>query len=195
MTNLITIISFFLQWAASQYIAPTTEQAFEMAHSIIPEGGKPGNICGPLAIKILQDAHILSKDIDPKSFWFLVPWDEWTNEHIIEEVFKPSRFTHIREKVSIAHVNNYPFRLGDFVFLYSGEQGTFSHMFVVTYIDKNGNPYTVTNYQDEDGWHIDEIMIYDLFELFIDPANNMTFGNTGYGGFSIWREINYCSED
>ncbi len=137
MTNLITLISFLLQWAASQYIAPTTEQAFEMAHSIIPEGGKPGNICGPLAIKILQGVHILSKDVNPKDFWFLVPWDEWTNENIIEEVFKPSRFTHIRDKTSIAYINKYDFRPGDFVFLYSGIQGTFSHMFVVTRVESN----------------------------------------------------------
>ena len=195
MTNFITLISFLLQWAASQYIAPTTERAFEMAHSIIPEGGKPGNICGPLAIKILQDANILSKDVNPKDFWFLVPWDEWTNENIIEEVFKPSRFTHIRDKTPISDwPSKIVFLPGDFVFIYSGASGTFSHMFVVTYIDEEG-PHTVTNYQDENGWHIDDIIVWDLFYLFTDRTNNATFGNTGYGGISIWREINYCSED
>ncbi len=67
-------------------------------------------------------------------------------------------------------------------------------MFVITRIEHWNEIYTVTNYQDKDGWHIDEIMVYDLFDLFTDPANNMTFGNTGYGGISIWREINYCKE-
>ncbi len=184
-----TIIAFLLYWSSVAYISHG-EQAFEMAHSIIPEGGKPGNICGPLAIKILQGAHILSKDVNPKDFWFLVPWDEWTNETIIEEVFKPSRFVHIRDKESIDGMIDYSiFKLGDFVFVYSGAQGTFSHMFVVTHIDEDDVPHTVTNYQDEDGWHIEEIMIYDLFNLFTDRANNATFGNTGYGGISIWRDI------
>ncbi len=199
MTNFITLIAFLLRWSAAKYTAYTTEEAFAVASEIIPEGGKPGNICGPLAIKILQDAMIVSQDINPKSFWFLRPWDDYVVENVIDKAFPPGRFRHIRDSLPINEMSRVEIQMtfmpGDFVFLYSGANGTFSHMFAVTWKDGARTPYTVTNYQDENGWHIEEISLIDLFDLFTDPAHNRTFGNTGYGGVSIWREINSCSTE
>jgi hypothetical protein len=50
---------------------------------------------------------------------------------------------------------------GDFVYIYSGTQGNFEHMLVVNRVDYQGRAYSVTNYNTEKGFIIDEVLLYD----------------------------------
>jgi hypothetical protein len=202
-TFLLTLLVFSfsltpLQKASYRYLADTEKEAFLVALNLIPDGGKPGNICGPLAIQILKDAHLVSHAVPTKSFWFLRPFDKYTQDTILEPAFPKETWDWYFFKESIVTFNfdRFPLLPGDVLFFpYNYDcGGTFSHILVVTRLDENGNPYTVTNHLTDDGWRISELLLYDeggikngYFGVLTDRRNNETIGTTGYCGFYLWR--------
>ena len=196
----LILLGYFtpLQIASYQYLAPTEKEAFEVSLLLIPDGGKPGNICGPLTLQILKDANLVSKNIPTKSFWFLRPFDEYTQRTILEPAFPKETWDwyFFKDSITKFDFNRFPLLPGDVIFLpYNyGCGGTFSHIFVVTRLDGNANPYAVTNHQTKDGWRISELMLYDeegikngYFGVLTDRRNTNTIGTTGFCGFYLWR--------
>ena len=194
---------------AQQYLADSQEEAINISLEIEPNGGKPGDICGPLAITMLQEAGFVSQLVDPHDFWFFNPHPEnpYRDGYLktIEIAFPEEEFTHFSTDISIREFDfdKFPLKIGDFLYLYAGCCGTFEHMIVVTRVDELGNPFTVTNHLTEDGYRISELLIYDkmnenvgYFYDLTNLSNTMTIGTTGYGGFELWRSkrINTCSQ-
>lgn len=185
---------------ALTYTANTEEEAFQVSHQLIPEGGKPGNICGPLSLQILKDGGYISPDVNIKDFWFLRPWEKWVQDNVIDEIFPPNEWDYYYVKPSLDKIdfNAFPLQEGDFVFFFYNHScgGTFSHMLVVTKVDGN-KAYSVTNHLTDDGYRIGEVLLYDLdnpdaytfFDRLTDKSNTNTIGTTGYCGFSLWRPI------
>lgn len=157
--------------------------------------GHPSNICGPLSIAILQEAHILSKTVVPYSFWLLNPDDKESAAHLAE-TFPNERFQSWRDKRSLDKIDwrDFPLMPGDFLYLYSGSRGNFEHMLVVTRVDETGRAYSVTNHNTEElGFIITEELLYDPNSpgdgLFYEwtAREKAVLGSTGFEGFQLWR--------
>jgi hypothetical protein len=194
----IVILLAFLILFPTNYIATTEQGAYEVSARLIPDGGKPDNICGPLSIQILKDLGYVDEQIPIKSFWFLTPWDEYTQRTIIEPAFPVETSLWYRSKESIAKFDfeEFPLQKGDLLFLpydYSCG-GTFSHILAVTDV-RQEIPYTITNHLTHDGWRISELPLYGVkdsyFDTITDRRNTMTIGTTGFCGFYLWRNLNY----
>ena len=180
--------------SALDYLAGDEVTAFEVAHALnySPGYGRPQDMCGPLAFKILQDAGIVSKYIDLRDYWLLYPPDD---AYLLERVFPPEDFEWltIRQPIDQIDYEHFPLLAGDLLYIYSGEQGDYSHVLVVTRVDDAGRAYSVTNNYTVDGFVIQEYMLYDpaapgvgIFYEWSDPANR-ELGLTGFGGFDLWR--------
>ena len=66
-------------------------------------------------------------------------------------------------------------------------------MLVVNRVDSQGRAYSVTNYNTEQGFIIDEALLYDpadsnagLFSQWTEKQFQK-LGSTGYAGFEVWR--------
>jgi hypothetical protein len=188
-----------LHESALAYTAVSQREAIRISRQLIPDGGKPGNICGPLSLQILKDGGLISPNVDIKDFWFLRPWEKWVRENIVDRIFPPDDWLYYRTAIPLDEFNfsAFPLQEGDFLFFYYGYScgGTFSHMLVVTKAE-NGKAYSVTNYLTTKGWRIGEVLLYDLnnqstftfFDQLTDSANTNTIGTTGLCGFSLWRK-------
>ena len=177
-----------------QYLAPSETDATIVANSLryLPYNAHPSNMCGPLAAVILRDGSIISANTDLKDFWLLNPR---TQTDILAGVFPESRFElkEIRTPLHQYDFANNPLSVGDFLYLYAGPNGNFDHMLTVTRVDKKGRAYTLTNVNTDDGYIIDEFMLYDpnasgegLFYRWNDRDYDY-LGLTGSGGFDIWH--------
>jgi hypothetical protein len=181
--------------ASLSFIAPSLEQSKEMSVEINQlRFSDPSTTCGPLSIAILQKADILNKDLVPHDFFLINP-DLGKDRIVIESVFPQERYSNTRYKVRIDQVDWYanPLAPGDFIYLYAGTGGNFEHMLIVTRIDSQGRAYSVTNYNTEQGFIIDEALLYDpsdanagLFSLWTEKQF-AKLGSTGYAGYQVWR--------
>lgn len=183
--------------ASLLFLAPTYSLSKEMSVQINKvRFSDPSTTCGPLSVAILQKAGILSEDLDPHSF-FLVNPDLGKDRSVIKSAFSPEKYSDTRYKVRIDQVDwaANPLMPGDFVYIYSGTGGNFEHMLVVNRIDSQGRAYSVTNYNTDAGFIIDEVLLFD-------PANPQAgifsqwtekqfakLGSTGFAGYEIWRLI------
>jgi hypothetical protein len=147
-----------------------------------------------LSIAILQKAGILSADLVPHDFFLINP-DLGKDRITIKKVFSPEKYSDTRYKVRIDQFdwNANPLMPGDFVYIYSGTGGNFEHMLVVNRVDSQGRAYAVTNYDTEQGFVIDEALLYDptdsnagLFSRWTEKQFQK-LGSTGYAGFEVWR--------
>ena len=156
----------------------------------------PTTTCGPLSIAILQRAGILNEDLVPHDFFLINP-DLGKDRILIDSTFPQDKYSDTRYKVRIDQFDweANPLMPGDFVYIYSGTGGNFEHMLVVNRVDAQGRAYSVTNYDTEQGFIINEVMLYD-------PANSSAgffsqwtekqfakLGSTGFAGFEVWRLI------
>jgi len=154
----------------------------------------PSTTCGPLSIAILQRAGILSADLVAHDF-FLIDPDLGKDRAIIKSVFLPEVYSNTRYKVRIdqADWTANPLMPGDFIYIYSGTGGNFEHMLIVNRVDSQGRAYSVTNYNTQQGFVIDEALLYDpadpnagLFSQWTEKQF-AKLGSTGYAGFEVWR--------
>ena len=177
-----------------QYLAPNEADATLIANSLgyLPYHAHPSNMCGPLAGVILRDGSIISANTNLNDFWLLNPR---THEDVLEKIFPASLFelTEVRIPLNEYNFAENPLSVGDFLYLYAGPNGNFDHMLTVTHIDKNSKAYTVTNLNTDDGYIVDEFMLYDpnaygegLFYRWNDRDYDY-LGLTGSGGFDIWH--------
>ena len=178
------------------FIAPTYEQSKRMSVLINQlRFSDPNTTCGPLSIAILQKAGILSEDLVPHDFFLINP-DLGKDRATIKSVFLPEKYSDTRYKVRIDQENWWsanPLVPGDFVYIYSGTGGNFEHMLVVTRVDSLGRAYSVTNYNTEQGFIIDEVLLYDPTDSNAGLFSQWTerqfakLGSTGFAGYEVWR--------
>lgn len=185
-----------LYTASLNYVQPTVHDSIQKAKEINGVGyGDPSNICGPLAIAILQDAGIVNKtDLVPHDFWLLNPLAS-ADEKLLERAFPSNRFLHTKFTTPLNRINwrIFPLQPGDFLFIWHGSGGNFDHMLAVTRVDSNLHAYTVTNYGTPQGFVIAEALLYDpsdpnlgIFHTWTQEQNAI-LGSTGFGGFELWR--------
>lgn len=68
-------------------------------------------------------------------------------------------------------------------------------MLIVTRVDYQGRAYSVTNHDTEEGFIIDEVMLYDPRDPSVGIFAQWTrrekqvLGSTGFAGFEVWRLI------
>lgn len=182
--------------AARAYLAPDDDTAIQMAVAIdFVEGPFEGasNMCGPLSIRILQDAGLLGRWVSRNDFWLLNPRD---NLDTLQETF-PTELYHWFSYESPFSAHDFsaePLMAGDFIYLTASPSDTFEHIFVVTRVDSAGRAYTVSNFLTEAGMVIEERMLYDPQQPGVgqvydwaDRSIRNTIGITGSGGYQIWR--------
>jgi hypothetical protein len=179
------------------FIAPTYEQSKQMSVLINHlRFSDPSTTCGPLVAAILQKAGILSKDFVPHDLFLINP-DLGKDRAIIESTFPHEKYSDTRYKVRIDQFDwkKNPLMPGDFVYIYSGTGGNFEHMLVVNRVDVQGRAYSVTNYGTEQGFIIDEVLLYDPADSNAGIFSQWTekqfakLGSTGFAGFEVWRLI------
>ena len=182
--------------ASLNYLAQTDTETWQVARSLgyAPLGGYPSNMCGPLAISILQDAGIVSQAADLHDFWLLNPEEDG---QLLQNTFPVEHFKwlHSDQPIDQIDYSQFPLRAGDLVYIYSGYQGDYSHVLAVTRVDADGRAYSVTNNFTEAGFVVLEYLLYDptvpgngIFYAWPDPANQ-ELGLTGFGSMDIWSPI------
>jgi hypothetical protein len=113
----------------------------------------------------------------------------------LQTILTKERFTNTRFPIRLDKfdwVNN-PLMPGDFLYIYGGTEGNFDHMLVVNRVDSQGRAYSVTNYNTDQGFVINEVLLYDpndptvgIFEQWTRKPKQI-LGSTGYSGFEVWR--------
>jgi len=179
-----------------KFTASTTEKSTQLGEQINGAGyGSPTIICGPLSIAILQSAGLISSDsLVPFDFWLLNPFIS-KDRALINRTFPPDQYENYDVKIQLNEFNFSGFTLlpGDFLYIKHGSGGNFDHMLVVNRMDDEGRAYSVTNYNSEQGFIINEVMLYDLkdpkagiFHKWTERRDAVS-GSTGFGGFELWR--------
>jgi hypothetical protein len=147
-----------------------------------------------LSIAILQKAGLVGEDRVPHDLFLINP-DLGKDRLVIESFFPKEKYSDTRRKVRIDREDwlANPLLPGDFLYIYSGTGGNFEHMLVVNRVDSAGRAYSVTNYNTEEGFIIDEALLYDP----ADPTAGLfpqwtgkqfaKLGSTGFAGYEIWR--------
>jgi hypothetical protein len=181
--------------AALTFIAPTNAESKKMAVAINGlRFSDPNTTCGPLAIAILQRAQIVGTENVPHDFFLINP-DNGLDRQLLEKTFPNEQYVNTRYKIKLSQVDwqAKPLMPGDFLYIYAGEQGNFEHMLVVTRVDQAGRAYSVTNYNTEEGFIINEVLLYDPLVpsagIFAEwtKRKDQLLGSTGFAGFEIWR--------
>lgn len=185
-----------LNRAAAKYIAHTEAAGIEISNHLgyLPKFAHPSTVCGPLSIAILRDAGLSSKYIDIHDFWLLDP-REAGDMAVLERTFPRDEFQWFTTKESTRtfDFSSFPLKPGDFVYLYAGDSGTFEHMLTVSRVDEQGRAFSVSNHHIQEGYLIEELMLYDPSQPGVGKIydwtdrKNWKYGLTGYAGFSIWR--------
>ncbi len=181
--------------ASLQYLAADDAEANAIAKSLqFAPGGTAKAMCGPLAFAILRDAGLVSKYIDLRDYWLLNPRED---DVLLVRTFPLQFFDWLKveKRIDAVDYRQFPLLPGDVLYLYQGFIGEeyFEHVMVVTRVDADGRAYTVTNNYTDEGFVIQEYMLYDpanpgegIFYEWTDPANTR-LGLTGFGGFDLWR--------
>jgi hypothetical protein len=177
------------------YVEPTTRGSLYLSKEINGvKYGNASNTCGPLAIAILRDAGIINEDVNAHDFWLLNP-DVPANRKILDRTFPLDRFIHTETRYPFTKINwrDFPLMPGDFVYIKAGTGGNFDHMLTVNRVDNKMRAYAVSNYKNEYGFIITEVLLYDpndsqagIFHTWTQRPNQV-LGSTGFGGMEIWR--------
>ena len=194
----LTIVQQIKLYEASlSFIAPTYEEAKRMSVLInYARFSDPNTTCGPLSIAILQKAGILNEELVAHDFFLLYP-SLGKDREMVNNVFSPNRYSDTRYKARIDQTDwqTNPLMPGDFVYIYKGTGGNFEHMLVVNRVDAQGRAYAVTNYGTDQGFVINERMLYDpndpnagLFSTWTEKQF-AKLGSTGFAGYEVWRLI------
>lgn len=185
-----------LYQASLGYLADSDDETWKVARSLAytPLGGYPSNMCGPLAISIMKEAGLVSQSVQLHDFWLLNPPED---AKLLQSVFPEESFEwlHTDQPINLIDYGNFPLKAGDLVYIYSGRQGDYSHVLVVTRADADGRAFSVTNNYTDQGFLVQEYLLYDsgqpgegIFYDWPDPANR-DLGLTGFGGMDVWRPI------
>ncbi len=185
-----------LSTAALRYVADTPDASLLIARSLgyLGLNANPETMCGPLAVRILQDAGLADPAIDISDYYYLDP-RPGMNTAEVENLFPDEYFPRIEqpESINLVDFSADPLYPGDFLYLFAGDSGSFEHMLVVSRVDDAGRAFAVTNLNIPGGTIIREVMLYDpaspgtgqFYEW--TTRENYALGRTGYGGFWLWR--------
>jgi len=177
------------------FLAPDDASADQVALQIDFIEGRnedASTMCGPLSIAILQAAALLGPWARLHNFWLLNPRQ---NLKPIEYTFPKENYSWYEFETPISQFDfaNFPLLAGDMVYLHAGSGDTFEHVLVVNQVDE-GKAYAVTNFFTQEGTIIEERLLSDAqqpgagqFSAWADRSIRNTLGNTGSGGFRIWR--------
>jgi hypothetical protein len=181
--------------AALTFIAPTYAESKRMSVEINNlRFSDPSTTCGPLSLAILKKAGLISQDVVPHDFFLLNP-SLGKDRQLLQTILTKDRFTNTRFPIRLDKFDwvNSPLMPGDFLYIYGGTEGNFDHMLVVSRVDSQGRAYSVTNYNTDQGFVINETLLYDpndptvgIFELWTRKPKQI-LGSTGYSGFEVWR--------
>ncbi|MEX2161236.1 MAG: serine hydrolase [Anaerolineales bacterium] len=150
-------------------------------------------MCGPLAIAILQKAGLLDLWANRHDFWLV---DPHANPRPFQDTFPETMYDWYEFTESTAQFDPtaFPLMAGDLIYLQSAGGDTYEHVIVVNRVDEAGRAFTICNLFVGDGTIIDERMLYDpaapgsgqLFD-WTNRSLRKQMGNTGSGGFHVWR--------
>lgn len=181
--------------ASRRFLAPDDASADEVARQIDFIEGRnedASTMCGPLSIAILQAAALLGVWARPHDFWLLNPRQ---NLKPVEHTFPPEKYAWHDFDTPISQFDfaSFPLMAGDVIYLHAGSGDTFEHVLVVNHVDE-GKAYAVTNFFTHEGTIIEERLLVDAqiagsgqFAAWANRDIRNTLGNTGSGGFRIWR--------
>ncbi len=150
-------------------------------------------MCGPLSIAILQAAALVGPWARVHDFWLLNPRQ---NPKPLEYTFPTDQYSWYQFDTPISQFdfNAFPLLAGDLVYLHAGPGDTFEHVLVINRVDESSRAHSVTNFFTHEGTIIEERMLKDpaqpdagQFKAWADRNVRNTLGNTGSGGFRIWR--------
>lgn len=184
--------------ASLRYVAPSDDEAVKVALSLkFVKGADVSNMCGPLAMAILRSAGLVPATVDLHDFWLLNPRLPDARA-VLARVFPEPEYADypIDQPTNEFDFRKFPLKAGDFLYIYAGVQGSFEHMLTVTRVDGAGRAYTVTNLHT-DSYHfaIREVVLYDPTQPGVGQfyewtkTANYRLGQTGFGGFEIWRRM------
>lgn len=181
--------------ASRRFVAADDASADQVALQIDFIEGRnedASTMCGPLSIAILQAAALLGPWARVHDFWLLNPRQ---NLKPIEYTFPKEKYSWYEFDTPISQFDfaNFPLLAGDLVYLHAGSGDTFEHVLVVNHVE-DGKAYAVTNFFTHEGTIIEERLLVDAqvagsgqFAAWADRDIRNTLGNTGSGGFRIWR--------
>ena len=180
--------------AALTFRADSEIEAIKIARSLgyLVNDGHPASVCGPLSIAILRDAGLVSPYVDLHEFWLFNPRN---GNVILERTFPEEDFLWFQtdQSISTFDFQSFPLKSGDFIYLFAGDPGSFEHMLTVSRVDSQGRAFSVTNFDSQDGYKIQEVVLYDPTRpgegKFYDWTNRKyaRIGMTGFGGFLLRR--------
>lgn len=185
-----------LKEAAYTFIAPDLQSARQMAIQIDFIEGRnedASTMCGPLAIAILQHAGLLGPWVRRHDFWLLNPK---LNLRPVQDTMPEILYDWYEFNTPIVENDwtDFPLMAGDMVYLHAGPGDTFEHVLVVTDVDEHGRAYTVSNFFVVNGTIIEKRLLYDpgapgtgQFAAWADRSVRNKYGNTGNGGWRVWR--------
>ncbi len=149
-------------------------------------------MCVPLSAEVLRRAGLLSVAVEPARFWLLDPQRE---PRKVQRLFPERAFAHYAFTTPpfLFDFRQFPLIPGDVVYLYSGRLGTFSHMLAVTYVDRAGRAYGLSNLNTPHGYIVREVLLYDPARPGVGQLARWNdprwarLGLTGFGGWEVWR--------
>lgn len=171
----------------SRFNANTEREAIALAKAInfIEENDyeHPSNMCGPLAISLYNEINNTSYSVG--DFWLATPekLDRLFDGHV-----KNFKFN---ESISNFDFKEFELTVGDFIYL---RGGNYDHMITISRIDEKGKVYAFTNINTEEGFVVQELLMYDpnnpelgMFHQY--SARNKTHGRTGQSSFYMYRPL------
>lgn len=197
ITGPLTQLQQILLYDSSQkFITPTTVESTWVGEQINGIGyGSPTIICGPLSIAILQSAGLVqSETLVPFDFWLLNPFIS-KDRALLNRTFPSDQYLNVDVETPLNEIKfvGFSFLPGDFLYIKHGSGGNFDHMLVVNRVDSEGRAYSVTNYNTEQGFVINEVLLFDPNDPHAGVFHKWTArrdaieGSTGFGGFELWR--------
>ena len=148
-------------------------------------------MCAPLSVYLLRAAGLVPPTVQPASYWLLDPRREANKvRRLFGQDFEHELVTALPSRLDF---RARPFIPGDVLYFYSGSWGTFSHMMVVTYVDRAGRAYGLSNLNTPHGYIVREVMLYDPARPGVGQLARWNdphwawLGLTGFGGMEVWR--------
>ncbi len=155
-----------------------------------------GLMCAPLSVYVLRQVGLAPPSEQPAAYWLLDPQRERDKvQRLFGQGFLHDLLTGLPSRLDF---RSRPFIPGDVLYFYSGSWGTFSHMMVVTYVDRAGRAYGLSNLNTPRGYIVREVMLYDPARPGVGQLARWNdprwawLGLTGFGGVEVWRPVRWA---
>jgi len=148
-----------INFAALAYPTENEEQTWWVANSFQAENGAIDRMSGALAIAILQDARLLDSGTVPSDF---LQGEDAKIEAALQSTFPTGQFNkfQLQPAVGANALAGFVLQVGDFLVLRE-QNGSITHMLVITRVDEQGRAYSVTTTLAQAGTLIEEVLVVD----------------------------------